>query len=138
MVARRTLGDTASRGRAVSPLAVAAAIAACGVGAMLRFGIGTLRTPEQWPWHTLVVNLLGTAILGAGAKLLETDTISPGAALVIGSGLAGGLTTFSTLAVDAVALWRQSRGRAVGYVLITGIGGSAAGLLGWSLVVALA
>lgn len=122
----------------MSPLAVAAAIAACGVGAMLRFGVGTLRAPEQWPWHTLIVNLVGTAILGAAAQLLEADVISPGAALVIGSGLAGGLTTFSTLAVDAVALWRQSRGRAVGYVLVTGIGGSVAGLLGWSLAAALA
>ena len=115
----------------MSALTFACAMAGCGAGAVLRFWLGTLRRPHHLPWPTLVANVLGTALLGAGAALADGGHISPAAAIIVGGGVAGGLTTFSTLAVEAVVLWRSSRVRAVAYLAVTGAAGVAAGFLGW-------
>jgi len=111
---------------------VAAALG-CGCGAVIRFALGTLRREHHLPWPTFLANVLGTLLLGAAAALLDNGTLSATAAFVVGGGLAGGLTTFSTLAVDAVVMWRASRGKAVLYVAVTGIVGAVAGGLGWAI-----
>jgi CrcB protein len=56
--------------------------------------------------------------------------------VVLGVGLAGGLTTFSSLALDAVNLWAGGRRRAcVGYLAVTMAAGVTAAWLGWTLAV---
>ena len=111
---------------------VAASIG-CGCGAMIRYALSTLRREHHLPWPTLVANLLGTLLLGAAAALVDSDSLSTSAAFVIGGGIAGGLTTFSTLAVDSVVMFKASRPTAIAYLAITGIGGIAAGAIGWAL-----
>lgn len=121
----------------MTPAVFVAAALGCGVGAVIRFALSTLRREHHLPWPTLVANLLGTFLLGAATALLGNGTLSSTAAFIVGGGVAGGLTTFSTLAVDAVVLWRTSRRRAVLYVAITGVLGAGAGALGWAIASAI-
>lgn len=121
----------------MTPAAFAAAALGCGFGAVIRFALSTLRREHHLPWPTLVANLLGTFLLGAAGALLGNGTLSSTAAFIVGGGVAGGLTTFSTLAVDAVVMWRTSRRNAVLYVTITGVSGAGAGALGWAIASAI-
>lgn len=88
----------------MSPLLFLAASLAGGVGAVLRYlvdlGIARL-AGRRFPWGILVVNLTGSFVLGLVATAL------PDAAFVLGAGLLGGYTTFSTAMLDAVVLWRD-------------------------------
>ncbi|NTV40175.1 MAG: fluoride efflux transporter CrcB [Demequinaceae bacterium] len=114
-------------------LSFVAACLGCGLGAVLRYWLSTWRRPHHLPWPTLLANVLGTALLGAAAALSDADHLSAAGALIVGGGVAGGLTTFSTLAVDGLVLWRSSRARALAYLLATGVTGVVAGLIGWAV-----
>lgn len=61
--------------------------------------------PSSWPWATLVVNVVGALLLGMVVALLRTR---PTASLywrpLLGTGLCGGLTTFSTLQLELVRM----------------------------------
>lgn len=103
----------------------------CGFGAVLRVWLSTWRRPHHLPWPTVLANVLGTGLLGAATFLSDSGQLSAAGAFIVGGGVAGGLTTFSTLAVDAVVLWRSSRSRAVFYLATTGISGIVAGAAGW-------
>ena len=112
----------------------AAAILACGVGASGRYALGLLRRPHQFPWPTLVANMVGSAVL-AGAARAVSDGAPDWVLLVLGAGLAGGITTFSSLALDAVTLWGSGRRRgAVWYLGLTLATGLVAAWLGWTIV----
>ena len=113
----------------------AAAVLACGVGAAARYALGIARGHGAFPWPTLVANAAGSAVLGAAA-----GAVANGAAewvvVVLGAGLAGGLTTFSSLALDAVTLWGEARRRAaVAYLAATMAAGVVSAFVGWSLAV---
>ncbi len=117
----------------MTPTVFVAAALGTGFGAVLRFALSSLRREHHLPWPTLVVNMLGSALLGAAGALLDNGMLSSAEAFVVGGGVAGGLTTFSTLSVDAVVWWRTSRRNAVLYLAITGVAGVGAGALGWAL-----
>lgn len=53
--------------------------------------------PGAWSWATLLVNLIGCAVIGFAARRVERDTATW--AFVV-TGVLGGFTTFSALAVD--------------------------------------
>jgi CrcB protein len=79
-----------------------------GVGGGLRYVIGGWLA-ERWgtsfPWGTLVVNLSGAFLLGLLLALnVERDIGSPSLRLLLGIGLLGGYTTFSTLSYESIAL----------------------------------
>jgi CrcB protein len=64
------------------------------VGAVARFlldGVVSARADSIFPWGTLVVNLTGAFALG-----FVTGKLSGDAQLLVGTGLLGGYTTFST------------------------------------------
>jgi CrcB protein len=54
-------------------------------------------TPGSWPWATLIVNLVGTVILG---WVVAADRWRP----LVGTGFCGALTTFSTFQVETFRL----------------------------------
>lgn len=99
-----------------------AALAALGTLARWRFG---LRLPP--PTGTLAVNLAGSFAVGllAGA--------GAGSITVVGMGGLGAFTTFSTLMVELVGLWRTDPLRAVMYGAVTFVGGIALAWLGLRL-----
>jgi CrcB protein len=78
-----------------------------GLGAMLRFaasGAVYRWTGEDFPYGTLLVNVLGSLVLGFIAQLSETR-VSPGPLMkmFLTVGLCGGFTTFSTFSLET---WR--------------------------------
>jgi fluoride exporter len=83
-----------------------------GVGAVGRFAVGTAvarRTAHWYPYGTLAVNLSGSALLGLVTGLaLHGDALT-----LVGGGLLGSYTTFSTWMLDSQRLTEGERGRAV-------------------------
>ncbi len=120
----------------MSAWAYLGAIVGCGAGAMLRYLLGRVDHPQSFPWPTIVANGVGSAVLAAAAAAVASDAAQPWVALVVATGFAGGLTTFSSLAVDALVLWRDGRRRdCVVYLAITLAVGVAAAGAAWGLTV---
>lgn len=114
---------------AASVLVVAAGGAA---GALLRDAAGAFalsRGLREYPLSTLVVNLAGCLAWG-----LLAPRLTGLAALLLVTGLLGGLTTFSTFAVDVVRLVEEERpGLALAYGATSLVGGVALAALGAAL-----
>jgi CrcB protein len=86
----------------------AAAIAIGGAaGATVRWLVVTTVDAGRFPWPVFVVNVLGSILLGA---LLAAEWTHPDTRLLLhdagGIGFCGGLTTFSTFALEVVNLVR--------------------------------
>jgi CrcB protein len=96
-------------------------IAAGGIaGAALRWAILTsVASPGRIPWPVLGINVAGSLLLGV---LLAEEWDHPRARLLLhdlgGVGFCGGLTTFSTFAVEIVDLVRDD---AVGAAITYGV-----------------
>ena len=116
---------------------VVVALFAGAVGAALRYAASTLigRTRARLPWAVLLVNVVGSLIGGVVLGLVQSGSIGTDARLVVLSGLAGGLTTFSTFSAETVQLAVAGRWRtaalSVGANLVLGI---AAVVLGFAVV----
>ncbi len=100
----------------MSPLVVVIVIVAGGLGSVLRYGVGLAfaapsREPplDRFPWAVLTVNSAGSLIAGIAAGLAAANVVSADARLIIISGLAGGLTTFSTFTVETMDLFLRAR-----------------------------
>ncbi|MBC8365722.1 MAG: CrcB family protein [Actinobacteria bacterium] len=92
-----------------------------------------LRDGLPWglPWPVIMVNIIGCGLLGVLIGRRRTSTRSK---LLLGTGFCGGLTTFSTFAVDAAGLWRTARpGAAAVYVVLSVLAGLSAFLAGRSV-----
>ena len=99
----------------MTPLWVAAACVLGGVGAVLRVAATQAleaRLPGGAPAATAAVNVAGSAALGVVAGLGGDVAL-----LVLGSGLLGGFTTFSTWMVEGDVLLRDGR-RAAGLLVL--------------------
>ena len=111
----------------------AAAVAIGGAaGAALRWAVLTTVEPGSFPWPVLVINIVGSLLLGA---VLAEEWAHPSARLVLhdlaGIGFCGGLTTFSTFAVEIVDLSRDGRlGTAVIYGVASVVGALAGIVVG--------
>ena len=84
---------------------------AAAVGAMLRYATDQVvaativaRRGTAFPLGTFIVNIVGSVLLGAVAGLVLHAGIDPTWRVVLGTGLAGGLTTFSTWTYETVRL----------------------------------
>ncbi|MGV0869689.1 fluoride efflux transporter FluC [Corynebacterium kalidii] len=92
----------------ISLLAALAVAFGGGVGSWLRWrvdGLVSERTATDVPVALLVVNTVGSLVLGVLLGL--TDTWWPVA--LVGTGLCGGFTTFSTASVEGMSLLRRRR-----------------------------
>lgn len=111
----------------------AIAIGGC-VGAVARYAVGQgLPTPAKgFPWATFVVNVSGSAALCC-LLVVVVERLPRGhlARPLLGTGLIGAYTTFSTFSVEAVLLVRHGASpEAVLYVLTSLVAGLGAGFLG--------
>jgi CrcB protein len=104
-------------------------------GALLRFAIdswlaGKPSPRRHWPWATLVVNVAGSFVIGLALGLSSTFGAEWHAALA--TGLAGGLTTFSSWTTATVRLVSEGRYGAaalnIGVNLLAGLAAAAAGI----------
>lgn len=101
------------------------------LGSVLRWAVIVLaagRFGAGFPWGTLIVNIVGSFIIGIVFELAGGSVISlsPAARLFIATGICGGFTTFSTFSLDALTL---SRDGAPGEALLYLAGSVAAGLV---------
>lgn len=126
----------------MNPLHIRAAdVALVAAGGALGTGLRALvaellpHEPGTWAWSTLVANVVGAFAMGV---LL---TLAPGSSetdrrrrLLLGTGVLGGLTTFSTLALDIEVLMRgASTTVATGYLAASTLGVVLACAAGWQL-----
>ena len=112
----------------MTPLLFVGVALAGGMGAGLRWLVDALlsrRLPRGFPWSILLVNVSGSFVLG----LLAGIALNQGLLSVLGTGLLGGYTTFSAVAVDSQVLARDGRRRAAW--------GNALGTLGLTVAAAL-
>ena len=95
------------------------------VGGLVRYLISTwLPASPDFPWSTLLVNNLGITCLVYLVKgYLVYKESSKGLVLALGTGFCGGLTTFSSLMLDAVKLLDTGRYLSLGIYLFLSIGG---------------
>ncbi|HEY6623050.1 MAG TPA: fluoride efflux transporter CrcB [Acidimicrobiales bacterium] len=92
-------------------------------------------TANGFPWPTFTANLVGAFVLGLVIVLL-LDRLPPSRYVrpLIGTGFCGGLTTFSTLAVEFDLLVKSGRlPLAIGYLAATLVAGMAAVWAGMAL-----
>ena len=85
-------------------LAFVAAALVGGLAAVVRYLVTRAIGPTPFPWAVLLVNLVGSAIGGVVLGLTLAGALPAEWQLVVLGGVAGGLTTFSTLAVGTVQL----------------------------------
>ena len=105
-----------------------------GLGAALRYLTSEWISSEGFPWATLAVNIVGSFLMGALAVGLAEQVISKDLALLLGTGLLGGLTTMSAFSVETIQLLEENQtGLAVGYVSITMLLCPLVAFLGWKL-----
>lgn len=77
-------------------------------GCLARFGLSELfpQAPDDFPWTTFLINVTGSALLAllpALAVVLDHHLLPP----LLGTGVLGGYTTFSTYAEETRALLDQ-------------------------------
>ena len=95
------------------------------LGGLVRFQITRyLPASPDFPWGTLIVNYLGIFCLVYLVKgYLVFKGTSKGVILALGTGFCGGLTTFSSLILDAVKMLDTGRYISLLVYLILSVGG---------------
>jgi CrcB protein len=90
----------------------------------------------QWPWVTFAVNLIGCSALGyLVTRLTERLPITSYRRPLLGTGVCGGLTTFSTFQLELLRMLdRGDIGLAVAYVGASVTAGFAGVWLGTAIV----
>ena len=117
---------------------LAAVFAGGALGTLARAGLETLANPDpaRWPWATFTVNIVGAFLLGYfTTRLLERLPLSSYRRPLLGTGLCGGLTTFSTMQVETLRMLEHHHyGLAAGYTVASIAAGLAAVYLATALV----
>ena len=106
----------------MTPLLFVAVSLAGGLGAALRLaldGVVRARVRTTLPVGTLLINVLGSLLLGLITGLTLALWLPEAWHLVLGGGLMGGFTTFSTASVETVRLARDRRSLSA---LVNGLG----------------
>jgi CrcB protein len=105
-------------------------------GTLARAGLGEAlpHAPTSWPWPTFIVNVVACLMLGYFVtRLQERLPLSSYRRPLLGTGLCGGLSTFSTMQVELLKMLdAHVYGLAVGYAA----GSVVAGYLGVYLATA--
>ena len=107
-----------------------------GIGSLLRYGltISSVRLFAFPLWGTFTANMIGCLVIGFVGGIISTHSLSLSSAtrLFITVGLLGGLTTFSTLNLEAWELIRLGKiSWAIGYLLISSFLGLLLASLGY-------
>lgn len=102
------------------------------LGSVLRYWVGCLIPATWFPMGTLTVNLIGSFVMGALTGLAAKSHLSPTLLLLLGTGLCGGFTTFSTFSNEVLILIQSAKWTTViGYVIASVLGGLVFAWLGY-------
>ncbi|MCL6593213.1 MAG: CrcB family protein [Alicyclobacillus sp.] len=80
------------------------------IGSLVRYGMGYVirhRTRGEFPWGTWTVNLVGTLLFGLFFQEIVRTHYNMEVWNLLGTGFCGGLTTFSSMAVEAMQLFKS-------------------------------
>lgn len=81
------------------------------IGSVARYGVGVGSTKLfglAFPWGTLIINIVGSFLIGAFAESFALRWDAPQAVRVfLTVGICGGFTTFSTFSLDAYLLMER-------------------------------
>lgn len=80
------------------------------IGAVLRYLLSIIMIQlfgSSFPFGTLLVNVLGSFFMGAVYALGQVSHLSPELKALVGVGLLGALTTFSTFSNETLLLMQQ-------------------------------
>ena len=117
-------------------MTLALLVLAGALGALLRYEVELAvrrRVGPGFPLGTLLINVSGSFVLGVLVGLAAHRGVSSSVVTVVGTGLLGAYTTFSTFSVDTVGLVEHRRPRAaaanLGASLVLGLGAAALGLV---------
>ncbi|UGQ15015.1 fluoride efflux transporter CrcB [Yinghuangia sp. ASG 101] len=110
-------------------------VAGASVGAPLRYVadrlVRTARPGMVFPWGTVIVNIVGSLVLGLLTGAAVAGAASSNVQLLLGTGLCGALTTYSTFSYETLSLAEQGlHTRALANVAVSltaGIGAAFAG-----------
>ncbi|MBY0442593.1 MAG: fluoride efflux transporter CrcB [Mycobacteriaceae bacterium] len=98
-----------------------AVFAGGALGSVARAALSTFGAvdPAQWPWPTFIANIIGAFLVGYfTTRLLERLPVSSYRRPFLGTGVCGGLTTFSTMELETVRMIQHRHyGLAIGYTL---------------------
>ncbi|WP_214704346.1 MULTISPECIES: fluoride efflux transporter CrcB [unclassified Exiguobacterium] len=94
------------------------------VGALARYGLGLLVDSFEtspFPVATLFINLIGSFLLGwLTHRFLQAGKPSPQIVTIVGTGMIGSFTTFSTFSVETIQLVENDHALlAVAYVFLS-------------------
>ncbi len=105
------------------------------VGAPLRYLTDRtvrLRSDSDFPWGILCVNVAGCLVLGMLTGAVAAGTASAELRLLLGTGLCGALTTYSTFSYETVRLAERGAGwlaaANVAANVLAGLGATVTGL----------
>lgn len=95
----------------IAPITTIGIIALGGaIGAVARYGVSIISTHftgNCFPWATLIVNVIGSFLMGILIVKLSEWMVSQDLKLFYTTGVLGAFTTFSTFSFDAVTLWQR-------------------------------
>lgn len=92
------------------------------------------RLGSAFPWGTLAVNVTGSLVLGLLTGATAAGAAGPNLRLLLGTGLCGALTTYSTFSYETLRLFQTgARGRAAVNVVASVTTGVAAAFAGETL-----
>lgn len=124
------LAPPPSRRSAPRTHVLAAVFLGGAAGTLVRAGLAEALArddPASWPWATFAVNVVGAFLVGWWSARLLRPGADPRLRPLLTTGLCGGLTTFSTLQVELVAMLRADAwGVAVAYASVSVVLGLAA------------
>lgn len=78
------------------------------LGASLRYGVNLALSRGGFPWHTLAVNVIGSALMG-GLMVWLAHRGNQHLAPLLMTGVLGGFTTFSAFSMDTMALVQRGQ-----------------------------
>ena len=117
---------------------IAAIFAGGALGTAARAGLADAfpHSPASWPWPTFAVNIVAAFLLGYFVtRLQERLPLSAYRRPLLGTGLCGGLSTFSTMQVEILKMISAGAwGLAVAYAAVSIVAGYAALHLATALV----
>ncbi len=97
-----------------------------GLGASLRYAITLIPVPEGtlggFPILTMVINFLGSFVIGVVAALASHHLVDKNLVTLIKVGFLGGFTTFSSFALDSITLFREQKYLVGGLYVLLSVG----------------
>jgi len=108
-----------------------------GIGTAARYGTALAAgrlLGTGFPWGTLMVNLGGCFLIGIVLALAEkTSLVPPTTRLFFVTGFLGGLTTFSSYAMESVVAFRSGLAMALANIALNNLAGLALVVAGLKL-----